>query len=437
MRDMAKIVTIKSVIPMYQKDRICAVTFNENGYEVIVPKVEAIVGNKMVFIEADSILPVKPEWEFLRKRCFKTSLNGFLIKPMVMGKKDFNGEEGSKVLSWGLAVTPEAAGLDGTEKAGTDVTDKLEIRKYEPVEDASPRSGNAYPSWVKFCLSHVLTRPIGRIWQKAHKRNSGGFPTDLISKSDETTVQNMPWVLKEHATDRVYTTAKMEGQSVTALIEISKLLWFKKINFYVCSRNIAYRTPNGNAFWTFAKAHDLPNKFMNFYKKTGLIPIIQAEQCGPTIQNNIYNFPELRWFVYEIKLFNPETGSCTQLSYDDMVKHALEFGLNVVPLLDKDVELQTIMPDVDSAVKYAERAYYRIYTEDGERVENFAYGWNDKIDESMHLWQDYMQHEGVVVRSMNCDKDKNVGCSFKIKNITYAEIDLAKMAKVVRTNLLK
>ena len=46
-----------------------------------------------------------------------------------------------------------------------------------------------------------------------------------------------------------------------------------------------------------------------------------------------------------------------------------------------------------------------------------------------------MMHEGVVVRSVNCDKDKNVGCSFKIKNIAYAENDLAKMAKAVRANL--
>ena len=436
---MAKIVTIKSVIPMYQKDRICAVTFNENGYEVIVPKDDAVIGNKMVFIEADSILPVKPEWEFLRKRCFKSALNGFLIKAMVMGKKDMNGEEGPRVRSWGLAVTPESIGLTDV-KVGQDLTETLEIRKYEPAEDASPTNGggaNKYP-WIINALRssrYAFLREVAYEWIKVYG-NKGGFPIDLISKSDETTVQNMPWVLNEHADDLVYTTAKMEGQSVTALLDVKKALWFKKVKFYVCSRNQAYKNENANVFWTFAKAHDLPRKFMDYYKRTGLVPIIQAEQCGPGIQSNIYNFDAIRWFVYEVKLFNPKTGDCSQVNLDKMVDIACEFGLDHVPILDRNVKLKDIMPDVEAAVKYAERAFYRIYADKEGRVENFRFAWNDGIDDNMTLWTDYMQHEGVVVRSEGCDKDKNIGCSFKIKNIAYAENDLAKMAKSVRANLI-
>lgn len=439
MRDMAKIVTIKSVIPMYQKDRICAVTFNENGYEVIVPKDEAIIGNKMVFIEADSILPVKPEWEFLRKRCFKSALNGFLIKAMVMGKKDLNGEEGPRVRSWGLAVTPSSIGIEDSVKVGTDLTEALEIRKYEPADDASPTSGggaNKYPFIINKlrCSRYAWCRNLAHAWIDVY-RNKGGFPTDLISKSDETTVQNMPWVLTEHADDLVYTTAKMEGQSVTALLDVKKALWFKKIKFYVCSRNQAYKNENANVFWTFAKAHDLPRKFMDYYKRTGLVPIIQAEQCGPGIQSNIYNFNAIRWFVYEVKLWDPKAGTCVQVDLDKMIEIANEFDLDHVPVLDRDVKLKDIMPDVESAVKYGERAFYMIYKDDEGRVENFAYGWNDTILPEMQLWRDYMMHEGVVVRSVNCDKDKNLGCSFKIKNIAYAENDLSKMAKAVRANL--
>jgi hypothetical protein len=36
------------------------------------------------------------------------------------------------------------------------------------------------------------------------------------------------------------------------------------------------------------------------------------------------------------------------------------------------------------------------------------------------MWKDYFQHEGVVVRTSNYDKDNNIGCSFKIKNLDYA-----------------
>lgn len=98
MRDLAGVVTIETKSKMYQKDRICAVTFKENGYEAIVP-VTHNVGDKMVFIQEGSILPEDSKWEFLRKRCHRDSLKGFLITPMTMGAKDDNGEKGPKVKS--------------------------------------------------------------------------------------------------------------------------------------------------------------------------------------------------------------------------------------------------------------------------------------------------------------------------------------------------
>lgn len=440
MRDMAKVVTVKSVIPMWQKDRICAVNFNENGYEVIVPKEDAVPGKALIFIEADSILPVKPEWEFLRKRCYKPMLNGFLIKAMVMGKKDIDGEEGPRVRSWGLAVTPESISLTDV-KVGDDLTDKLEIRKYEPADDASPNPNSVtnIPAFIKWCSRSRFSalRNFAWAWKEAY-RNKGGFPTNLISKSDETTVENMPWVLKEHAEDFVYTTAKMEGQSVTALLDVKNFFGIKKIHFYVCSRNMAYKTDNGNAFWSFAKAHDLPQKFKAYYKRTGMVPIIQAEQCGPGIQSNIYNLPTYRWFVYAAKEWNPSTDECKQLSWDGMVFMAREFGLDTVPLIERDVQLKDIMPNVEAAEKYAEKAYYKIFEDrlGGGRIEKLVYPPKGKeIPADEKLWCNYMMHEGVVVRSMNCDKDRNIGCSFKIKNIAYAELDLAKMAKAVRLNI--
>lgn len=49
MRDLAKIVTIETKNRMFEKDRICVVTFKELGYEAIVP-VSVNVGDRMVFI---------------------------------------------------------------------------------------------------------------------------------------------------------------------------------------------------------------------------------------------------------------------------------------------------------------------------------------------------------------------------------------------------
>lgn len=212
MRDLASICTIEKVWPLEGKDRVQGASFVENGYEVMVSK-DIQPGQLVAFIQEGAILPVRDTWEWLRKRCYRENLNGFngfLIKP-----QKFAG-----IKSWGLAVPLAELGLEESVyskfKAGEDITELLEIHKYEPEEDASPTKGEskkAYPKWVKFCLSHLLTRWIGRLWQKKHQNSGGGFPSDLISKSDETTIQNMKGVLQKYADEKVVITAKMEGQS--------------------------------------------------------------------------------------------------------------------------------------------------------------------------------------------------------------------------------
>ena len=99
MRDLASVVTIATTNKMFEKDRICWATLEENGYEVIIPNTIQ-PGDRMVFIQEGSILPEIERWEFLRKRCYNKLAKGFVIKPMTMGAKDVNGEKGDRVKSW-------------------------------------------------------------------------------------------------------------------------------------------------------------------------------------------------------------------------------------------------------------------------------------------------------------------------------------------------
>lgn len=438
MRKLASICTIENVIPMYNKDLIASVSFIENGYEAIIPKKEAIKGNLMAFIQEGSILPVKPEWEFLRKRCFNEKENGFIIKPMTMGKKDNNGEPGERVRSWGLAVAVDELPLEPAVrqklKSGDDITELLEIRKYEPEEEASPTmadTSKGYPAWVKFCLKHKAFRWIGKIWQKKHPVTKGGFPTTVISKSDETTIQNMKIALEKYKDELVYTSCKIEGQSVTALFgydaKRDKLI---NHDFYVCGRNTAYKHYVNNDYWNTAKSLDIENKLRKYYKRTGKALVLQSEQVGPGIQNNIYNLKSTDWYVYTIK--DEVTGK--QLELEEMEKVCRELGLKTVPIIEKNVRLGDIMPDLDTAVTYAENRFWRPIKSEG------VYGPIDpfyKPRKGEELWKDYFQHEGVVVRSMNYDKDANIGVSFKVKNCSYQEQKLGTISANCRALLSK
>lgn len=418
MRDLASVCTIEKVWALEGKDKVQGASFKENSYEVMVSK-DIQPGMLVAFIQEGAILPEINAWEWLRKRCYRENLNGFngfLIKP-----QKFAG-----IKSWGLAVPFDELPIADERvinnlKPGDDITDLLEIHKYEPEEDASPRTSSkkAYPKWVKFCLSHVLTKWISRIWQKCHQKSAGGFPTDLISKSDETTIQNMKGALEKFAESKVDITAKMEGQSFTVVPVFGKRGFIIKkkevVGAYVCSRNNAYKIEDNSIFWDMMRKYDIVKKMKGIWKAEHKAYILQGEQVGPNIQDNIYDFKQNHWYIFTVK----DYATLKQLPYEGQVKVADKFGMRVVPLLWTGT-LKDVMPDVDAAVAFAEKASWEPI--DGDRIHSWL-----NLENKGKLWKDYMQHEGVVVRTVDYDKDNNIGVSFKVKNMDYQNQGLGKI----------
>ena len=419
MRDLASIVTIETKSKMFEKDRICVVTFEENGYEAIVP-VEHNIGDKMVFIQEGSILPEIERWEFLRKRCYRTDLKGFLIKPMTMGKKanEDGTDSGERVKSWGLCVSLTEAGLPENLNSGDDVTEKLDIRKYEPEEDASPKKMPKVPRIIKFFLKHKLTRWIGNMYMDARKRKytKGHFPSEIISKSDEETIQNCKSIMSMFNGTKAYATCKMEGQSFTCSLDPKK-----KYEFYVCSRNnrLVRGQSNSTIFYDTADRYDIANKLKYYYKKKGILLIIQGEQVGPNIQSNIYNLEQNQWFVFRMK--GLENGQWVEYSYYKMRDIAYELGIEVVPLWE-EIEDMGRFKTIDDLVKYTELASWK----PGAITDTYLPSPNQK------MWKDYFQHEGLVFKSFDYNKEKNIGFSFKVKNLAYAEKGLNEIARLCR-----
>ena len=417
MRDLASVCTIEKVWALEGKDKVQGASFKENSYEVMVSK-DIQPGMLVAFIQEGACLPVCKTWEWLRKRCYHDNLNGkegFLIKA-----QKFSG-----IKSWGLAVPLNELGLDETVykkfKAGDNLEDVLGIWKYEPEEDASSRTSSkkAYPKWIKFCLSHVLTRWIGRIWQKCHQKSAGGFPTNLISKSDETTIQNMKGVLEKFSESKVDITAKLEGQSFTVVPVFGKRGFIVKkeevVGAYVCSRNNAYKIEDNSIFWDMMRKYDIVRKMKEIWKTEHKAYILQGEQVGPNIQDNIYDFKQNHWYIFTVK----DYATLKQLPYEGQVKVADKFGMRVVPLLWTGT-LKEVMPDVDAAVAFAEKASWEPI--DGDKIHSWL-----NLENKGKLWKEYMQHEGVVVRTVDYDKDNNIGISFKVKNMDYQNQGLGKI----------
>lgn len=69
MRKLASIQEICWIAPIEGKDRIELA--GVLGWQVIVVKGEYKVGDKVIFVEIDSVLPERPEFEFLRPKKFR------------------------------------------------------------------------------------------------------------------------------------------------------------------------------------------------------------------------------------------------------------------------------------------------------------------------------------------------------------------------------
>jgi RNA ligase (TIGR02306 family) len=176
MRKLASIQKIEKVEPHPNADRLELATVL--GWQCVVKKGDFKAGDLCVYFEIDSVLPDRPEFEFMRERKFRVRT----IK--------LRGQ-----LSQGLALKPEEAGIKYPERLspGDDVSVLLGVTKYDPE----------------------AARERGYVARTAKNRKRlKPFP-QYIPKTDEPRLQNFPGVLEELKTTPFYITEKLDGCSAT------------------------------------------------------------------------------------------------------------------------------------------------------------------------------------------------------------------------------
>lgn len=323
-RNLATIRAIGDIDPIPGKDRI--VLAHVDGWQVIVKKDEFQRGDKCVYIEIDSVLPERPEFEFLRSK-------GFRIKTMKMGG----------VLSQGICFPMSILNRpEDMYKLGDDVTTELGIVQYQetmddPVADQQDGAQDKQTKWPRFLMRFSW---FGRIMLRNKSRASGAFPS-FISKTDETRIQNCPWVLTD-TSRRWVASEKVDGSSATyALVKHKSKIPFvrDKYEFFVCSRNRRLVHRDDSPYWHCAMKYRIESVLHDIIGRHDWVAI-QGEIIGPKIQKNRYNRKG-----YELYVFN--------LVYPDGRRPSTEskivvgnHGLLHVPLLATNLELPTNVNDV-------------------------------------------------------------------------------------------
>jgi len=122
---MRKLATIEKIIdlqPIKNSDFLERATIK--GWQLVVKKGEFSTGDFCVYFEVDSILPIRPEFEFLRKNCWNSRYNGFRIRTVKL-----RGQ-----ISQGIAFPLSILGDRNLSvlNEGYDLTEELGIQKYVP-----------------------------------------------------------------------------------------------------------------------------------------------------------------------------------------------------------------------------------------------------------------------------------------------------------------
>lgn len=379
-RALAYIQHVTNIRPIDGADNIeqC----NVLGWNLICKKGEFHEGDPCVYIEIDSKVPEREEFEFLRAK-------GFKVKTMKLGK--FN------CISQGLAMPQSAfkelAGLS----EGTDVTDILGI-KYSVQED-NTRKGNGDPNakyksmaarhqkifkqkWARWMMRRSWGRKIMFFFFGKKKDNPRGFPT-FVSKTDEERVENQPWRIGDGKT--YLATEKLDGTSCTYALERKGC---NKFEFYVCSRNVRQQDEkqecyhDHNIYWDLAFKYNIEQHLKDFLSQFPQLKwvCIQGEGVG-SVQGNPLKLKEDDLYVFNFK--DSESGR-----YDSIAGRAIieKMGMKWVPILG---EVQ--MPDTM------------------EELKALATG-KSKVNPDV-------MREGIVYRSLDgSDSFKNVSREYLIKH---------------------
>lgn len=319
-RKLASIRKITDISPIEGADKIELVTVD--GWKVVVAKdVNHKVGDLVIYCEIDSFLPIKPEFEFLRKSSYKKMGNqeGFrlrsvklrgqisqgLILPLSVLKNTEIPMVTTSQQEWGVQYEMFAEDGEPMVNVGDDVTELLGIIKYEPP---------------------IPAELAGKV--------KGLFPS-FLRKTDEERIQNLSSEYDELKNHTYYVTEKLDGSSAT--------FYYKDGVFGVCSRNLELLETEGNTFWKVARELDLENRMKDF----GVNISLQGELIGEGIQGNPYKIKgqTIRFF----NLFDIDLQEYHSLSH--LVKTLGIMGLQMVPVVDEFFKL----PDtIEELLKYAD-----------------------------------------------------------------------------------
>ena len=326
MRKLAHIEKIEWIRPIEGADRIELA--GVLGWQCIVKKSEFQVGDKCVYIEIDSIVDKdNPDFAFLEAKHYK-------IKTQKM----------RGVLSQGI-IFPLSILPERNYEIGEDVTKTLKITEVEDeMPDETPKQNRVKSPIIRFFMRFKWFRTLV-LGKKKAARN---FPNWIV-KTDETRLQNMPFVLDQYKSKKMILTEKIDGTSGSyGLSKINS----RKHEFAICSRNVRQEPINvkhpqmDNVYIEMAVKHNMEKILVDLSERyRASTVVLQGEIVGEGIQKNKYNIKGHKFLGFNLVLDGKKIDS-------GVAQYILkDYGIEWVPIISENF---TLLPTVNEMIEYAD-----------------------------------------------------------------------------------
>ena len=316
MRKLATVQKISKVEKIENADKIEKVYVN--GWEVVVKKGEFKENDLIVFVEIDSIVPERPEFEFLRDRKFR-------VRTIKLRKQ----------ISQGL-VCPLSILPNKKWKEGDDVTDILGVKKYDPeLEEENNLIKNNKKKYKNPIIKYFMRfKWFRNLFLPQETKMT--FP-NWCTKTDETRVQNLVKMFEaERNLGTLFTgTEKIDGQSATYTL---KRVGRNKFDFAVCSRNLRLKEDDSN-YWKIARRYNLEKVLKDLIGDKDYVTI-QGEIYGQKIQGNKYKLNDIDFRVFN--LIYPDRNVPTEEFTEILTK----YGIKSVPIVVQNYKLPDTIHDI-------------------------------------------------------------------------------------------
>ena len=366
-RELAYVVTIDGILPIEGADRVEQAVVG--GWHIMVRKGQFEPGSAAIYFEIDSRVPETEPFKFLEAKNYKIKTQKYfkgkvISQGLLMAAEDFDwtiqieplGGVRTEVIidDKGKAHYPDDESRFLTEKLGvTYAVDEDNVRKAasaDKYKKMAQRNGKLFSHQpFRWLMKRDWGKKLLFLFFGKKKDKKGAWPA-WIKKTDEERVQNMPWILENK--NPWIATEKIDGTSTTFAIKRGKKL-FEKDEFYICSRNVVFDTPEKGCYYDTNVYTEMAEKYNIKEVLTTLLSIfpcadyiiIQGETYGAGIQKRDYSKKDHDFMAFN--LIMSHTGRWNTVDMEELLK---KYNIPCVPIVDDNF----ILPDtVNELLDYA------------------------------------------------------------------------------------